>query len=215
MRSIGVELHRLFNNLRRYKFPFTEIEKSIPKNGVYLLFEKGEIIGEYDRIVRVGSHSGTNQLLNRLYDHYIRENKNRSIFRKNIGRCFLKKEKNEYLKYWEYDTTSVVNQGKFSHLLNPIFESQLEKRISDFIQTNLSFSVFKIDDKDERLYWEKKIIASLAQSSDIKPSESWLGLHSPKEKIRLSGLWQVNELAGKRLTQLEVEELEVRINDKF
>ena len=58
-----------------------------------------------DRIVRIGTHTGENQLRSRLMQHFVKENKNRSIFRKNIGRCFLNIENQDYLDSWELDIT--------------------------------------------------------------------------------------------------------------
>ena len=81
------EIHNLFNNTKRLKFPFNEEE--IPLNGIYILFEKNEFAHNLDRIVRVGTHTGDNQLRARLNQHFVKENKDRSIFRKNIGRALL------------------------------------------------------------------------------------------------------------------------------
>ena len=79
------KLHKLFNNMKIYSFPFNE--ELIPKNGIYILFEKGEKGHNTNRIVRVGTHTGINQLRSRLKQHFLNENKDRSIFRKNIGRA--------------------------------------------------------------------------------------------------------------------------------
>ena len=97
MRNIVLELHQIFNEQKRYSFPFEHFINEIPKNGIYIIFENGEKYKNLDRIVRVGTHTGNNQLRSRLNQHFIKENKNRSIFRKNIGRCFLNKENNPYL----------------------------------------------------------------------------------------------------------------------
>ena len=53
-----------------------------------------------DRIVRIGTHRGDNNLYNRLKEHFINENKDRSIFRKNIGRALLNKNQDSYLEIW-------------------------------------------------------------------------------------------------------------------
>lgn len=37
--SIVTELHALFNNRRRFHYPFEREEKFIPKNGIYIIFE--------------------------------------------------------------------------------------------------------------------------------------------------------------------------------
>jgi hypothetical protein len=211
MRNIVLELHQIFNKKKRYSFPFEHFINEIPKNGIYIIFENGEKYKTLDRIVRVGTHTGNNQLRSRLNQHFINENKNRSIFRKNIGRCFLNKENNPYLSLWELDITSKAEKEKNLKLLDLDFEKKMEKRISNYVQTNLSFCVFKIDTKDERLFWESKIVSTLAKATDIKSSENWLGNQSTKDKIRVSGLWQVNELYNDSLTELEFDQLKNKI----
>ena len=61
--------------------------------------------------------------------------------------------------------------------------------ISNYVQTNLSFCVFQIDTKDDRLFWESKIVSTLAKALDIKPTDKWLGTttqcpchHTSREK---------------------------------
>ena len=51
-------------SLKRYYFPFDLDE--LPKNGVYTLFEQGEMAHGGDRVVRVGTHAGANHLPSRL-----------------------------------------------------------------------------------------------------------------------------------------------------
>lgn len=80
-------LHEIANRRARYRFPFDA--NAIPANGVYLLFENGQRAHGVDRIVRTGSHSGQDRLASRLGEHYLKENKDRSIFRKNLGRALL------------------------------------------------------------------------------------------------------------------------------
>ena len=80
-------LHILFNNLKRISYPYDET--NISKNGIYILFEKGEHYKDLDRIVRIGSHTGNNRLLTRINEHYIKDDHRDSIFRKHLGRCFL------------------------------------------------------------------------------------------------------------------------------
>ena len=207
MRNIVLELHKLFNEQKRYSFPFEQFIMQIPQNGIYIIFENGEKYDALDRIVRIGTHTGVNQLRSRLNQHFIKENKNRSIFRKNIGRCILNKENNPYLNLWELDITSKAEKEKNLKLLDLVFEKQIEKRISNYVQTNHSFCVFRVDTKEERLFWESKIVSTLAKSNELKPSANWMGNNSPKEKIRASGLWQVNQLYNASLTEQEFEQL--------
>ena len=210
MKNSALELHQLFNQQRRFSFPFDKFNSEIPKNGIYIIFESGEKYQAFDRIVRVGTHTGINQLRSRLNQHFVKENKNRSIFRKNIGRCFLNKENSAYLNLWELDTTSRADKAKNLNLLDLPLEKEIEKMISNYVQTNLSFCVFPIDTKDDRLFWESKIVSTLAKASDIKPSDKWLGNYSTKDKIKASGLWQVNELYNDALTETELEQLKAK-----
>ena len=82
-------IHKLFNNSQRFSFPFNKAD--IPSNGIYILFEKGEKAHSVDRIVRIGTHTGKDQLCSRIIEHFLNENKDRSIFRKNVGRAILSK----------------------------------------------------------------------------------------------------------------------------
>ena len=201
------QLHLLFNSQRRFRFPFDEYIEDIPENGVYIIFEKGEKYKTWDRIVRVGSHTGINQLRSRLKQHFEKENKDRSIFRKNIGRCILNREHSPYLKIWELDNTSRADRLSNAHLVDKEFEKTIERQISDYIQKNLSFIVFEVQSKENRIYWERRIISTLSRSPDFSPSKTWLGHYSPKEKIRQFGLWQVNELLKEPLSENELNEL--------
>ena len=192
--------------MKRLRFPFDE--KDISKNGIYILFEKGEKGHGTDRIVRVGTHTGNNQLPSRLNQHFVNENKDRSIFRKNIGRALLNKRKDSYLKEWELDLTTKEAKNKFNSLINPDRQKEIEKEVSKYIQNNFSFVVFPVEEKEKRLEMESKIISTLSLCTECRPSINWLGLSSPKEKIRRKGLWLVNELDKKEISDEELGELE-------
>ena len=205
------KLHKWFNGLPRFSFPFDKTK--IPLNGIYILFEKGERAHGGRRIVRIGTHTGDNQLRSRLEQHFVKENKDRSIFRKNIGRALLKKDKDDFLEKWELDlTTSEAKQTN----QDIDFEKQkeIEKRVTKYIQENFDFVVFEIKDKEKRLEFESKIISTISLCEGCKASEGWLGLHSPKEKIRKSGLWLVNELWKEGFDEEEFKELKEIIIQK-
>ena len=93
------ELHKIFNGLERFSYPFENRLNEMPDNGIYVKFEKGESYNNLDRIVRIGTDTGENNLKKRLIEHFVTENKNRSIFRKNIGRAMLNKDNNSYLNF--------------------------------------------------------------------------------------------------------------------
>lgn len=196
------KLHKIFNRMKRFKFPFDE--SKIPTNGIYILFEKNEFAHGGDRIVRIGTHTGQGNLRKRLKEHFINENKDRSIFRKNIGRCFLLND--SFLRQWEL--TPLIRKVREAHPeIDFNKQAEIERRISEYIQENFSFIVLNVENKEKRLELESKIISTISLCKECKPSENWLGLNSSKEKIRNSGLWLVNELNKTPLTLEEIEEI--------
>jgi len=203
--KICKELHKLFNSLKRFTFPFDDSQ--IYLNGIYILFENGEAGHSLDRIVRIGTHTGDCQLRSRLKQHFILENKDRSIFRKNIGRAILNKRKDPYLETWELDLTTKNNREKFVFLVNKEYQSQIEKEVSKYIQENFSFCVFKVNDKNKRSILESKLISTVSLCNNCGPSKNWLGRYSIKDKIRISGLWQVNELYKIPISRKDYKEL--------
>jgi len=205
MSQICNEIHKIFNELKEYSFPFDQ--KELPKNGIYILFEKGEKINELKRIVRVGTHTGENQLQSRLKQHFVKENKDRSIFRKNIGRALLNAENDSFLKQWELDLTTRVNKEKYSEQVDFEKQRSVEKKVTEYIQNNFSFAVFEVLEKEQRLRIESRIISTVSNCTNCKSSENWLGLSSPKQKIKDSGLWLVNELWKQSLSEKELAEL--------
>ena len=199
------EIHKIFNDLKEYKFPFDS--KEIPKNGIYILFEKGERINGLKRIVRVGTHTGDNQLQSRLKQHFVKENKDRSIFRKNIGRALLNADNDSFLEQWQLDLTSRANKETHSEKVDFEKLKSVEKRVTEYIQSNFSFAVFEVLEKEQRLRIESRIISTVSNCTNCKPSKNWLGLSSPKQKIIASGLWLVNELWKQSLSESELAEL--------
>ena len=205
------EIHKLLNSLNKLKFPF--LDNDIPLNGLYILFEKDELAHGTNRIVRVGTHTGKDQLRSRLKQHFLNENKDRSIFRKNIGRAILNKEKNPFLKSWELDLTTKSAKEKYGKLIDLDKQKEIEKRVSKYLQDNFGFIVLQIDDKDKRLELESKMISTISLCKECKPSQNWLGLFSPKDKIRKNGLWLVNELNKEPLSNGDLEELKKYAKD--
>lgn len=183
-------LHEWANSLPVLRFPFDD--SKIPQNGIYILFERGELAHGVSRIVRVGTHTGTNQLRSRLRQHFLVENKDRSIFRKNIGRALLNRDHDPYLPTWELDRTSRIARG--SHIIDLDRQNTIEGLVSKYIRENFTFVVVRVDEKAQRLNLESKIISTVSLCEACRPSKQWLGFYSPKEKIRKSGLWLVNEL---------------------
>jgi hypothetical protein len=202
--SVCESLHEWANSLPVCRFPFDE--NLIPLNGIYILFERGEIAHGSKRIVRVGTHTGDNQLRARLRQHFLVENKDRSIFRKNIGRALLNRDHDPFLPFWELDLTTLTMKEKHGGI---DFDRQrtIERNVSRYIQEYFSFIVVRVDGKEERLRLESKLISTVSLCDACSPSLQWLGLSSPKKKIRDSGLWVVNELYKEPLFIQDLERL--------
>lgn len=209
MSKICEQLHLLFSSQKIFQFPFNP--SHIPNNGIYLLFEEGEFGHGTKRIVRVGTHTGKDQLRSRLRQHFMQENKDRSIFRKNVGRALLKKRNDPFLAQWELDLTTKVAREKYQGQIDSHYQATVEKMVSDYLQKHFSFIVFEVQDKTTRLNLESKIISTLSRCEECKPSLNWLGLHSPKSKICESGLWLVNELYKDPLDEIGFENLKTYV----
>lgn len=196
-------LHHYFNQLEKFSFPFES--QDIPQNGIYILFEKGEHAHGTDRIVRVGTHTGENQLRSRLRQHFLKENKDRSIFRKNIGRAILTKRDEPFLEQWELDLTTRKAKEKHRSSIDIDKKKEIEKEVTQHIQNNFSFVVFQVEGKKRRLEIEQKLISTISLCNECGPSEDWFGCYSPEKKIRESGLWLVNGLYKEPMSEMDME----------
>lgn len=208
MSEVCLNLHQWANSLPVHRFPYDE--KIIPTNGIYILFQKGETAHGTNRVVRVGTHTGDNQLRSRLWQHFLNENKDRSIFRKNIGRCLLNKEKDAYLEKWEWDLTTRAAKEKYSSQIDLDKQRVLEKKITDYLQQNFSFVTLNVPEKDVRLQLESKMLSTLAECEECNPSSTWLGNFSPQPKIKENGLWNVQGIDKSPLSLEELVKLKSR-----
>ena len=205
MTELCHELHQLLNGMKRFRFPYDP--ERIPSDGVYVLFEKGEGTHGTDRIVRIGAHDGDHRLAKRLQEHFVRENKDRSIFRKNIGRALLNRDEDPFLEYWNVDLTSKKKRMQYEGLIDRERQQDVEQRVTAYIQDNLSFVVLRVTDSARRKLLESRLIATVSLCVACGPSREWLGLCSPKPKIRESGLWQEQHLYKSPLSTWDMEVL--------
>lgn len=202
-------IHVLTRGFERHGFPFDE--SKIPSNGIYILFENGEKGHHGDRIVRVGTHTGTNQLRSRLRQHFLNENKDRSIFRKNIGRALLNRNNDPFIEFWDIDLTSRKAKEKHLSSIDLGYQKSIEAQVSRYIQCNFTFCIFEVSEKEERLEIESKIISTVSRCDACKPSKEWLGNSSPKDKVVQSGLWLINELYKTPFDAFGINNLSKRI----
>lgn len=198
MSEVCAQLHAALQRQERIRFPFDKAR--IPPNGLYVLFEMGETGHDGDRIVRIGTHTGERQLQSRLMQHFVTPHKDRSIFRKNIGRALLNRNHDPFLDQWEFDLTTRAAKNELGPVVDFRKQDEVERQVSAYIQERFEFIVFAEPKKEMRLTLEAQMISTVSLCKQCGPSDAWLGLSSPKEKIRNSGLWQVNELYGDELT---------------
>jgi len=203
-------LHRLINGLERHRFPFDD--RRIPENGIYVLFEEGEAGHGEERIVRIGTHTGHGQLRSRLRQHFLTENKDRSIFRKNIGRALLSRRNDPFLEKWELDLTSRRARERWAQEIDPAYQAKVEAEVSAYIRSRFSFVAFEVTDKTDRLDLESRMISTVSLCTECGPSSGWLGRSSPKDRIAASGLWLVNELYKTPLDDKALRQLSDRLN---
>ena len=206
MSELCTRLHHLSRTRMVHQHPIDT--DRVPRNGIYLVFENGERGHGGDRIVRVGTHTGHNQLRSRLREHFIRENKDRSIFRKNIGRALLASLDDPYFETWNLDLTTRDAKARYGRRIDTDRQAAIERRVTEYIQGHFRVVLIEVDAKDARLRLESRLISTVSLCQECRPSSGWLGLHSPKRKISDSGLWAVNELYKEPLSSRELEQLE-------
>ena len=171
-----------------------------PRHGVYFFFENGELrndSGNDPRVVRVGTHALTSSsrttLWNRLSQHRgpVKTgggNHRGSIFRLLVGETIMERNSEYRIDTW----------GKGSSAPSPeaiVAEKPLERQVS-LVIGEMPFLWLGVDDppgpQSQRGYIERNAIALLSsygKNAIDPPSENWLGNHSPREKVKLSGLW--------------------------
>jgi len=72
---------------------------------------------------------------------------------------------------------------KYSNLIDFECQKSIELRVNQYIQSSFSFCVFEVNDKEDRLEIESKIISTVSWCRNCSPSNNWLGNSSPKEKL--------------------------------
>ena len=216
-------IHEILEELPLIKYPFRL--ELLPLNGVYFFYEEGEIWGhggEKLRIVRIGTHKGKN-FRKRIAEHFLINEKkmifdrnnpkpsDRSIFRKNIGRALLNKNKDHYLEIWEIDFLPRANRDKYSGLRDIEKEKSIEKQITEILRNNFFFRFVIIENEDERIGskgLESKLIGTVSRCTMCKPSMNWLGNYSLKKQIRTSGLWLIQHLNVEGITEEDIPVIE-------
>lgn len=204
--TLCYSLHKLFNEAQRF---YWDTIDEVPFNdGIYIIFQSNEKYHGLDRIVRVGTHRGSGRLKGRLMDHFINEDKNWSIFRKNIGRAYLNRYYNFYLQIWNRDTRKANVLREIESSYDPGFQKKVEDKISKFLREHFSYTCFPVTSVVERHRLEEGIIATCHSTPDFSPSSKWFGIYSPEFEIRQSGMWLKEGLDGIALSESEFSKIE-------
>jgi len=182
------------------------------ESGIYILFESGEKYHGMDRVVRVGTHRSDGRLRRRLKDHFLRENKDSSIFRKNIGKAILNQNNDPYLDVWSVNTSKPKNRASLGSRFDPVFQKEVEECVTKYMVEHFSFVCFPVETKAERLRFEEGIIATLSNAGDFTASSEWLGQYNPEHEIASSGMWLKQGLDGIPLSESEFEDITKSVN---
>ena len=216
-------LHSQLESLPIVKFPFNV--NSLPSNGIYFFYEKGEIIdhgyGLKPRIVRIETYK-ENNFQSRIAEHFLLNEykmnftianpkpSDISIFRKNIGRALLNKNNDYYLKIWNIDYTLRENRLKMNLMRNIEKEKQIESEISKILRYTFSFRFIALDEQQKRVGKEglvSRLIGTIANCNVCKPSENWLGRFSTSERIRNGKLWLSEYLVAEDITEQDKKDI--------
>jgi hypothetical protein len=210
------KLHKVLEKYPEYRHPIDW--RQLPSNGVYFFYQKGETWGHggiRPRIVRVGTHRKGN-FVSRMKSHYIDVRKiermssstacpkDRSIFRKNIGRALLGRTKSKYLSIWNIDFQTQANRKQFGGRRKVDFERRIEREITDALEKTFSFRVIPTGTHEAIIGGEgleARLIGTLANCGLCQASRNWLGKYSPVGEIRNGKLWLVQHLSSGALKE--------------
>ena len=173
-----------------------------PERGVCFFREPGELRagGNVPRIVFVGTHAVTRNsrstLWRRLHAHRGaqdgRGNHRGSIFRLHVGAALLRRNgAGEVIDSWGVGQSAprAVREREVPH----------ERRVSSHIGSMSVLWVAVLDEPgatSARAFIKRNAIALLSRQGRRvdPPSGTWLGLHSERDEIRRSGLWNLDHV---------------------
>jgi hypothetical protein len=204
-------------------FPFDK--GTFPERGIYFFYEEEENSdhgkGLKPRIVRIGTHKKDN-FRSRISEHFlVNESKmnfnqyqpkpsDRSIFRKNLGRAILNRDKSNYLNIWETDFTTRANRIERGRQRIIELERNVETQITKLLREKFSFRFISLEDEAKRIGsegMESRLIGTVARCKICNPSPNWLGKYSPKTEICNGKLWLSQGLKSSGLNEKDLDSL--------
>lgn len=190
---VYISIHRIVASLPLHRYPLSRTD--LPNNGLYFFYEEGErfsVNGQLrDRIVRIGTHREQDRLPDRILNHF-QGDKNNSVFRRLLGSAIIQRENpsDPRLQQWLEQGTPTL--------------TDIEERVSRELREHFSFRCVKVEDRDERMEFEERLIATLARcSTTYHPSPNWLGLFAVNEKVRRSRMWNDQHVDSQRYMREE------------
>jgi hypothetical protein len=136
--------------------------------------------------------------------------KDRSIFRKNIGRALLHRDGDPYEDLWDIDFTTRVSRESNGFRRDVEKEKQIEINVTNILRERFAFCWIELEGQDRRMGshgLEAALIGTLAKCGECRPSTNWLGRFSPRPKIAQSGMWLEQHLQAPELTEFAWNEL--------
>jgi hypothetical protein len=130
--------------------------------------------------------------------------KDRSVFRKNIGRALLHRDADPYEMVWEIDFTTRAARAQHRLRRDVEKERQVEHQVTRILREQFTFRWIELEGQDQRMGskgLEAELIGTLAACGECCASSDWLGRYSPKPKIAKSGLWLEQHLQAPGLTE--------------
>jgi hypothetical protein len=213
-------LHELLDKLPVFRYPF-DVNR-LPKNGIYFFYEHDERwghSGDAARIVRIGTHRDGN-FRSRIQEHFALKGwlagvdraslKDRSIFRKHVGRAILARHADPYLAIWDLDLIQSHVRARAKPHRDIAKEEEIESEVTRLLRERFWFRFILFEGQAQRMGstgMESRLIGTVSACGVCRPSDGWLGRYSPIERVRRSGLWQVQHVWGPGLREADQQAL--------
>ena len=178
------------------------------EKGVYFFFEPGESreSGDAPRVVRVGSHTGGRSTVESriVSEHAV--DWGRSVFRRHVGGALIRSgrvdrflpstDRERWAQSWIASRRKRAVHHRRSEL-DPALHF-LHSHVTGIVR-QMTFVWVKVEELDTRLKLEKEVIRLLSNCHRAcrvvdSASAAWLGRFAYPEEIRLSGLWNVQQV---------------------